>query len=230
MQHRETEVDPDQGLDQRPGADHLRDQIEARDDQGPERSGDPGGALVEPEREDVGHRELARVAHPLGQQVEHDQERDQEADRVQESVEAEQEDQPGDAQERCRRHVVAGDREPVLHPGDPTSGGPERCRVLGPLRGPVGDPEGDRDDHREDRDRLDIDLCEWEEAHQCLTSRPPLPWPSVRGPSPPAVLVDDSSTARSAARFASGSNIRLERRRYSQPRNQVITNWVSASA
>ena len=95
-QDREVEVDPDQCLDQRPRADHLRDQVEAGDDQRPERRRDPRRPLVQPEREHVGDRELARVAHPLGEQEEDDQERDQEADGVQEAVEPEQEDQSGD--------------------------------------------------------------------------------------------------------------------------------------
>src|SRR3712207_9057796 len=65
-------------------------------------------------RQHVGDRVLAGVAHALGQQEHDGQERDEESDRVQEPVEAVQVDEPGDAQERRRRQVVARDGEAVL--------------------------------------------------------------------------------------------------------------------
>ena len=122
---REREVDADERLDEHARADHLRDEVEGRDGERPEGRGGPRRALVEAERQDVGDRVAAGVAHPLGEQEQHGEERDEEADGVEHAVEAEQEDQAGDAEERRGRHVVAGDREAVLHAGDAAAGGPE---------------------------------------------------------------------------------------------------------
>src|SRR5215203_2736559 len=62
------------------------------------------------------------------------------------SVEAVQEDQPGDAQERRRAHVVAGDGEAVLRAADRPARGPEGGGVIGPLGRPVGDGQRDAED------------------------------------------------------------------------------------
>ena len=171
--HGEREVDPDERLDQHARADHLRDQVERGHGQRAHRRRRARGPLAQPERQHVGDRELARVAHALGEQEHHGQERDEEPDRVQEPVEAVQEDQPGDAEERGRRQVVAGDREAVLEAGDLAAGGVERRRAGHALGRPVGDAERDREDDREDHDRLDVDGCE--DAHR---------WTSEAGVAP----------------------------------------------
>ena len=133
------EVDAHERLDQDARADHLGDQVEGDDGQRPERRRGAGRPLVEPEGEDVGDRVLARVAHALGQQEHHREERDEEADRVQEPVEAVQVDQARDAEERRGGQVVARDREAVLEAGDLAAGGVERGRAGHALRRPVGD-------------------------------------------------------------------------------------------
>src|SRR4029450_1513892 len=74
---------------------------------------------------------------------------DQPAHRVQEAVVAEQRDQPGDAEETGRRHVVAGDGDAVLPAGDAAPGRVEVGRGLGLARGPEGDAEGDDDEDHE---------------------------------------------------------------------------------
>jgi len=63
------------------------------------------GLLVHPEREDVGDRDLARVAHAFCKQEEHGEKGHEEGDRVQEAIEPVEEDQAGDAQERRRRQL-----------------------------------------------------------------------------------------------------------------------------
>ena len=158
--HRPGEVDPRQRLDDHAGADHLRQQVEERDRQRAERGGHPRGPLLHAEGQHVGHRELAGVAHPLGEQEHHRHEGHQRGDEADEAVEAEEEDQAGEAEERRRRHVVAGDREAVLAARDAAAGGPELGGGAGALRRPVGDAEGDGEDDREDRQsELVHDTC-----------------------------------------------------------------------
>ena len=158
--HRPREVDADQRLDQHARTDHLRDQVEGHDGERAERRRGPRGRLVQAERKHVGDRVLARVAHPLGEQEHHGEEGDEEADRVQEPVEAVEVDQAGDAEERRRGEVVAGDREAVLATGDLTARGVEADGARRALGRPVRDAERDREDDREDHDRLDVDFRE----------------------------------------------------------------------
>ena len=153
-------------------AHHLCDQVEAGHREGAQRRGRTSRLLVHAEREHVGDRVLARVAHPLGEQEQHGQERDQEADRVQEPVESEQEDQAGDAEERRRRHVVAGDGEAVLRAADAASRGPEVGGRCSAPRGPVGDSQRDPEDQGEDAQGLDVDVCsDAESSADPLTGR-----------------------------------------------------------
>ena len=177
-QHREREVDPDERLDEHARADHLRDQVEGRHRQRADRRRGAGRPLAQPEGEHVGDRVLAGVAHALGEQEHHGEEGDEEPDRVQEPVEAVQVDQPGDAQERRGREVVAGDREAVLEARDLAAGGVERRRAGHALGRPVGDAQRDRQDDREDDDRFDVDVG-GEEGHE--------PAPVGDGALPPAL-------------------------------------------
>ena len=220
--HREREVDADQRLDQHARADHLRDQVEGDDGERPDRRRGARRPLAQPEGEHVGDRVLAGVAHALGQQEHHGQEGDEEPDRVQEPVEPVEEDQAGDAEERRRRQVVAGDRQAVLRAGDLAAGGVEADGAGRALGRPVGDAERDREDDREDHDRLDVDGCE--EAHR-VTSDPSAA--GSRSKRPPS----GSSSPRSAVSTtlrASGSYSRSALRRYRIPSTKTITNCVSA--
>ena len=122
---RDPVVEAEQQLDQLAGADHLRDQVEGHDDQRAAGREDADRRLPEPERGDVGEGELAEVAQPLGDQERDDRPADQEADRVDQAVIAGGINQARDAEERGRRHVVAGDREAVLEAGDAAAGGVE---------------------------------------------------------------------------------------------------------
>ena len=65
---------PGQRLDHGARADELRDEVDAGDQQRVDRRRDPHRPRLQAEREHVGDGELARVAHPLGEQVEHGQE------------------------------------------------------------------------------------------------------------------------------------------------------------
>ena len=169
--HGEREVDADERLDEHARADHLRDQVEGDDGQRAERRRGARRLLVQPERQDVGDRVLAGVAHALGQQEHHGEEGDEEPDRVQEPVEAVEVDQARDAEERGGGQVVAGDREAVLEARDLAAGGVERRGAGHALRRPVGDAERDREDDREDHHRLDVDGGE--DGHR-VASRVPL--------------------------------------------------------
>ena len=150
-------VETEQQLDQLAGADHLRDQVEGDGDQRAASRQNADLGLPEPERGDVGKRELAEIAQLLGDQERDDRPADQPAHRVDQAIVAGGVDQAGDAQERGRRHVVAGDREAVLEAGDAAAGGIEirgRCR---PLCRPISDAEGkgDKGDEHADGDPID---------------------------------------------------------------------------
>jgi hypothetical protein len=125
-------VQAEQQLDQLAGADHLRDQVERHHHQragGRERA-DRG--LLEAVGGHVGEGELAEVAQLLGHQEGDHRPANQEADRVDQAVVAVGHHRCGNAQERGRRHVVAGDRQAVLEAGDAAAGGVEvrRRRVF----------------------------------------------------------------------------------------------------
>ena len=187
-QHRDGEVDPDERLDEHARADHLRDEVEGDDGERPDRRRGARRALAQTEAEDVGDRVLARVAHALGQQEHHRQERDEEADGVQEPVEAVEEDQPRDAQEGRRAEVVAGDGQAVLRARDRAAGGPEGVGAGHALGRPPRDPQRDRDDDREDDDRLDVDCRE--DGHALRSSSvdaatSSAPWRTGSAPRPP---------------------------------------------
>ncbi len=140
--------DPEEQRDQGARAHHLGQQVEDRDDDGRGRGRRTHRALAHPIGQLVGHRVAARVAQQLGDQQQGDQPGDQEADRVQEAVVAVERDGARDAQERGRRHVVAGDRHAVLEPAERAASGVE-VRGAGALS---AGPEGDGDGHEDDRD------------------------------------------------------------------------------
>ena len=82
---------------------------------------------------------------------------DEPADRIDQAVEAGGEDEAGDAQERSRRHVVAGDRKAVLEAGDAAAGGIEVGRRTGSVGRPLGDAERQGDEDEEHHDGRDIE-------------------------------------------------------------------------
>ena len=162
-----------------------------------------GGAhrpLPHPERQDVGHRVLAGVAHQLRDQQQRDQPGDEEPDGVQEPVVAGQRDDPGDAEEARGRHVVAADRHPVLEPGERPATGVEVRRVLGLPAGPDRDRE--RDHHKDDEQDDRMLRAVFTRCHRRSRLRP-------------------------RSRWASGSSWRLAYRAYSQAMRNVDTNWSS---
>lgn len=151
---------PEQQLDQLARADHLHDEVQHDDGQRVRRRQQPDRPLREAVRDDVDERELAEVAQRFGDQEHHERPADQEADRIDQPVEAEHEHHPRQPEERRGRHVVAGDREPVLQPGDAAAGRVEVARRAGAARGPARERERrehEREEHR-DRDRVQLDL------------------------------------------------------------------------
>ena len=150
-------VEAEENLDQLTGADHLGDHVERHDDQRADGREGAQWRLGEAVRSDVGEGELAEVAQAFRHQEGDDGPADQPADREDQAVEAVGEHQAGNAEERGRRHVVAGDREAVLEAGDAAAGGVEVGRGLG-LRGrPLGDPEGGEDEDGEHDDGRRVD-------------------------------------------------------------------------
>ena len=148
----------DQDLDQRAGADHLRHHVARADRQ----RGDGGRRAhwhrAHPIGQYIRHRVLAGIAHGFCDQEEHRQVRHQPADGVHEAVVPVEGDEPGDAQERRRRHVIARDGQSVLPAGDTTTGGPKLHRGVGAARGPAGDDERDPD---HDQEEQQCDVHDW---------------------------------------------------------------------
>ncbi len=141
-------------------AHHLREQVEDRDDDRRGGRGSAHRALLHPVGQLVRHRVATGVAQQLGNEQEGDQPGHQEADGVEEAVVPVECDQPGDAEERRRGHVVAGDGHAVLEAAEVATAGVE---VGGAGALPAG-PEGDADG--EGHDRQEQHGCECLGAHR----------------------------------------------------------------
>ena len=146
-------VEAEEQFDELARTDHLRDEVEGDHHKRTDRGENADLGLVETEGGHVRERKLAEVPQPLGDQEENDRPADQEADRVDQTVEAAGEDEAGDAEEGRRRHVVAGDGEAVLKPGDAAARRIEVGGRLGLSGGPVGDPERAEHEEQEHDDR-----------------------------------------------------------------------------
>ena len=144
--------DVEQQGDQSARARHLGQQIEQAHGKRGEGSGHPDRTLLEPEAQNVGHREFACVAQQFGDQQQRDEPRNQEADGIQEAVVSVDGDSACDPEEAGGRQIVAGDRDAVLRTGERAPGGEEfgRCRVL--LAGADHDEQRHRDEQQEDPD------------------------------------------------------------------------------
>ena len=147
--HRDLVVDADQRLHQHAAADHLRGEVERRDGDRRQRADRPRRLGIVAIGEDVGQRVLADVAAGLGDHQQHGDVRNQPAHRIHEAVVAVERDQAGDAEERRRRKVVAGDRPAVLQARHAAARDVEVGRGLDALRGDVGDVHRHRDDRAE---------------------------------------------------------------------------------
>jgi hypothetical protein len=93
-------VHAQQQPDEAARAHHLSQQIEDRDHDGRGRGGGPHGGLPHPVGQLVGHGELARVPHQLGDQQQCHQPGHEETDRVEEAVVAVERDRARDPEER----------------------------------------------------------------------------------------------------------------------------------
>ena len=147
----------EQKLDELPRADHLRDEIERHHRQragGRQDSHRPRG---EPESRHVREGEASEIAQALGDEEQHDRPADEPSDRIDEPIEARLEHQRRDAEERCRRHEVAGDGEAVLQPGDAAACSVEIGGRARPVRGPLGDAERRHHEQQEHRDGFDVE-------------------------------------------------------------------------
>jgi hypothetical protein len=165
-------ADPGERLDQRSGADELCGHVDARDQQRVDGGGDAHRPAAKAIGEHVGDGELARVAHAIGEQVEHRQEREHRGQADDPAVEAEQEHQARVAQEGRRGQVVAGDGDAVEGAGHAAAGGVELGRVARAPGRPPRDGERDGQHHREDRDGESVEVADGGErgGHRALLS------------------------------------------------------------
>jgi hypothetical protein len=108
----------EQQLDELARADHLCDQVEGHHHQRARSREGADRRLLEAVARHVGKGELAQVAQALGHQEGDDGPAHQEADGVDQAVVAGGHHGRRNAQERGRRHVVAGNRQAVLEAGD----------------------------------------------------------------------------------------------------------------
>ena len=171
---------------------------------------------------DVGEGELAEVAQPLGHQEGDDRPADQEADRVDQAVEAADHHRGRDAEEGCRRHVVAGDRQAVLEAGDAAAGGVEVGRRLGLGGGPLGDEQRADDEDGEHADGGPVGRL----LLQPGRDRRRRPWPRRRrraGAIAPGALASVRSAHFSAAFDDLRRSARRTRRWRDARRSPVIT-------
>ena len=166
------EADAGQRLDQRARAHQLGGEVDAADEQRVDRDGDPHRAPAQAVAEHVGHRELAGVAHPVGQQVEDRQEREHRPQADDPAVEAEEVHEARVAQEGRGRQVVARGGDAVEGAGHAAPGGVEVGRAAIALGGPPGDDERRGEDDREDRDGQPVEVADGGErgGHRVLPS------------------------------------------------------------
>ncbi len=129
-------------LDQHPGADHLRDQVEDRDAEGGDRRHQLDPLGVELGVESVGEGVLAETFHRLGNEEEGDHPARQVANGVHPAIEAGGGDHAADAEERSGGEIVAGEGDAVGEPVDVAAGG----IVAGRGGGAAGEVEGEAED------------------------------------------------------------------------------------
>jgi hypothetical protein len=144
------EGQPEEQPDQAPRPHHLGDQVQDHRGERAERRRHAHRHGPEAQRHHVGEGVAAEVAQRLRDQEQHHGPADQPASGVDEPVEAGGGDEPGDAQEARRAHVVAGQGEAVLAGGHPAA---RRVEVIGGARAPrrpPGDRERDRDEREEE--------------------------------------------------------------------------------
>ncbi len=139
----------EQRLNQNAGADHLRDQVEDRDDQGRDGGHQLDALGVELGVEGIGEGVLAEALHRFGDQEEGDHPAGQVADRVHPAVVAGRGDHAADAEERGGREVVAGEGDAVGEPVDVAAGGVVAFR----RGGPAGQVERQAEDKKNKRNK-----------------------------------------------------------------------------
>ena len=111
-------VEAEQQLDKLTRADHLGDEVERHHHQ---RTAGGEGAdrpLLKTIGRYVGKRVAPEVTQAFGDKKQNNRPADEEAERVDQPIVAGGVNQRGNAEERGRRHKVAGNRQPVLETGD----------------------------------------------------------------------------------------------------------------
>jgi hypothetical protein len=95
-------LDPEQKLDDLPGADHLGDEIEQYDDETARRGNQADWRSLKTKSCGVGEGEASEIAHAFRHHEENDRPAGEEADGIQQPVESIGVNQRGDT-EKCRR-------------------------------------------------------------------------------------------------------------------------------
>ena len=155
--HGEVVLQAEQQLNQLAGTHHLHNQIEEDNRQRTKGGKGPDLGLIKTERGDIGEGKLTEVTQTLCQDEQNDRPTHEEADGVDEAIKAASIDQAGQTQQRCGRHVVAGNRQTVLETADTTAGGIEVGRRFGARSRPVGNAQREQNEHDEHGDRRNVD-------------------------------------------------------------------------
>ncbi len=140
------------------GALQLRDEVQPADEHDQHARGAADDHRPQPDLREVGQRVRPAAPQRRGDQRQQHQVARGVADRVPQHVEPVGEDQPGDAEERCGREVLAADRGGVPARGDRPRGDvevPGRPGAAQPERAGDGGRDGDRYDGR-GRDQVPV--------------------------------------------------------------------------
>ena len=146
-----------QQFDELPRAHHLRDEVEADDQQRADRREAAHRRLGEAVGGDIGEGVATKVPQPFGHQEQEDRPANEEAGGINEAVIAIRENLRRYAQEGGGRHIVARHGEAVLETGDAAARGIEIRRGTGARGRRLGDPERQADKGDEHRDRHPVD-------------------------------------------------------------------------
>ena len=154
--HRHPVLHAEQQLDELARAHHLRDQIEHHHGQRADGRHGADPPLIQPVGGDVGEGEFAQVAQPFCHDEHDERPPDVEADAVNVAIKTLEIGHAGEAEQGGRRHVVAGDGQAVLRPGDAAAGGIVVAGRLGALGRPIGDAQGHHHEDEEHHDGVDV--------------------------------------------------------------------------
>ena len=151
--HRRSEIEADQLLDDHTRAHHLGDHVEGGDCERAQRGQGTHRAGFQAIGQQIGHGVFACIAQRLRHHEQNGDVGHEEAHGIHEAVVAAEADHAGDAEEAGRAHVVTRDGEAVLPAGDAAPGGEVGAGAGVFLRCPKGDEQGERHEGEEHDER-----------------------------------------------------------------------------